>query len=98
MVNALQIIVLTVLFSVMRPMNAEVVLTTIMGYVNLDIFDTETYINFVFDFPESAPFSIIFEKAGYQSTTYIIELGVVLFVIVGFALFVPGREIFNHVI
>ena len=58
-------IVLTVLFSVMRPVNAEVVLTTVMQYVNLDLFDTENFINLVFDFPETEPFNPIFEKAGF---------------------------------
>ena len=58
-------IVLTVLFSVMRPSNAESILIAIMAYVNLDIFTTEDYINFVFEFPPTDSFNPIFEKAGY---------------------------------
>ena len=49
----------------MRPMNAELVLTTIMSYVNLDMFETESILNYFFDFVESEPFTPIFKKAGY---------------------------------
>ena len=58
-------IVLTVLFSVMRPPNAESVLIAMMAYVNLDIFATQDYINFVFEFPPTDSFNPIFENAGY---------------------------------
>ena len=95
-VNALQMIVLTCLFSVMRPKNAEVTLIAIMAYVNLDIFPVEKFINFFFDFPETEPFNPIFELAGYESTTYILELGVIFFIIMGFAIvLVPARSIFK---
>ena len=50
MVNALQMIVMTVLFSVIRPINAEVVLTTIMSYVNLDLIETYPMLNKLFTF------------------------------------------------
>ena len=90
-------IVLTVLFSVMRPQNAESVLVTVMEYVNFDIFETQKHINFVFDFPETAPFNQIFNRAGYNTTTYIIELGAIVHMSVGFAILVPMREIFKRV-
>ena len=58
-------IVLTVLFSVMRPPHAESILIAMMEYVNLDIFTTEDFINSVFMFPPTDSFNPIFEKAGY---------------------------------
>ena len=79
-------IVLTVLFSVMRPMNAEVVLTTIMQFVNfdLDFGGTGELLNRVFKFSDSDPFTPIFEKAGYSGTTYLDELGIVFFFMLAF--------------
>ena len=88
MVNALQMIVMTVLFSVIRPVNAEVVLTTIMSYVNLDLIETYPMLDKLFTFKESEPFNQIFLQAGYESTTYLVELGLLIFIILGFGVFV----------
>ena len=51
----------------------------------------------MFDFPETAPFNQIFNRAGYNTTTYIIELGTIFHITVGFAILVPIREIFKRV-
>ena len=82
-------ICLTILFSVKRPLNAEKVLSKIMFYVNLDVVDTEDTLrdDIGFNFELTEPFSPIFEKAGYYSTTFLLELGLIFPIICSFILF-----------
>ena len=98
MVNALQMIVLSVLFSVMRPPHVEMVLTTIMEYVNFDFIDTAEMLEDVFGISkETTPFNEIFEKAHFESTSFIREIGCIIFFVLGFFGFVIIRQILSYV-
>ena len=41
----------------------------------------------MFNFRESGPFNAIFEQAGYETTTFIIELGLIFFLVLAFILY-----------
>ena len=47
----------------------------------------------IFQFRDTEAFNPLFEKAGYQSTTYMVEIGMILFVVIGFIVFVPVIEL-----
>ena len=83
LINTLQMIVIIVLFNVQFPLNAGKILIDIMSLANLDLIEVDGYISAVFDFQlESQPFNAIFEEAGFQSSTFTIELGLIFFIIV----------------
>ena len=83
LINTLQMIVIIVLFNVQFPLNCAKILIDIMSLANLDIIDVDDYIVALFDFQlDSPPFNEIFEEAGFESSTFTIELGLIFFVIV----------------
>ena len=99
LVNTVQIIVITYMFSVLMPQNAELLLLSLMKLTNLDIIKTEVAINWVFNFPTTAPLNLRFEQAGYESSNFFIELGPLLFIISGFFLIIlPVRFLFLKVL
>lgn len=58
LINTLQMIVLTVLFSVDMPSNCYRIMIAIMKLTNLDVIDTEAFLNSIFTFKsEAAPMS-----------------------------------------
>ena len=86
-------IVLTVLFAVEMPLNAEEILIAILGFTNLDLIETEWLTSFIFNFEESEPFNDRFSEAGYQTSNFIIELGLIFFIAVAFLIFVSFNKL-----
>lgn len=75
-------VVIIVLFNVNFPINCSKILIDIMHLANLDLVDMEEYIAAFFNFKlESPPFNQIFEEAGFESSTFVIELGLIFFLI-----------------
>ena len=73
---------ITVLFNIDIPMNCSKILSEILSLANLDLIEVDDYISAIFDFQlESKPFNENFEDAGIQSTTFLVELGMLFFVI-----------------
>ena len=88
LINTLQMIMFTVLFSISFPLNCSKIMIAIMKLTNLDVIDTETILNAIWTFKiEAAPISAVFEEAGYQSSNFIIELGPLFFIISASILF-----------
>ena len=85
LINTLQMIMFTVLFSCNFPLNASKIMIAIMKLTNLDIIDTESILTAMWNFKvETDSISPIFEEAGYESSNFIIELGP-LFLIICFS-------------
>ena len=82
-VNSLQLIVLTVLFNVLMPVNALEVLTQIMMLVNLDVIDTRFLLDTVITLKDLPGFNIRFQEVGYDTSSFLIELGPLLFIVLG---------------
>lgn len=92
LVNTVQIIVITYMFSILMPVNAELLLLSLMKLTNLDIISTEVAINWIFDFPHTDPLNERFNRAGYESSNFFIELGPFFFIIsVFFLIILPLR-------
>ena len=53
MINSLQIIVLSVLFKFMTPLNAQVIQVEILKACAFDLFKTDIVLGAMFDFPET---------------------------------------------
>ena len=88
MINTLQMIVLTVLFSVNMPPNCYKVMIAIMKLTNLDIFPTESFLQDVFSFKaETSSLNAVFEQAGYESSNFVMELGALTIIITGTVVF-----------
>lgn len=85
--NSLQVIVLTVLFNCLMPVNAQQVMIEIMQIVNLDIIDTRFLLDHILVLEDLPRFNMLFEEVGYDTSSFIIELGPLLFVMLGAVLF-----------
>ena len=60
-------------------------MTAIMRLTNLDVVNTEPFLTSLFTFrSEAEPLSEIFNEAGYESSNFIIELGLLFCIIVFF--------------
>ena len=82
LINTLQMIMFTVLLSVDYPVNCFQIMIAIMKLTNLDVINTQTYIEAIFTFKvETEPFDGKFEEAGYESSNFILELGTLFFII-----------------
>jgi len=87
---------MTVLFSVKMPKNATSVLIMIMQLINLDLVD-ETVMQETFGFTPTAPFNAIFWEAGFDTTTFWIEIGPILLIVFSFGVFVVLRELLRYI-
>ena len=74
-INTLQVIMYTVLFSIAMPVNCYEVLLSIMEVTNLDLFDSRKILGKVITLNDLPAFSYLYEAAGYDSTSFILELG-----------------------
>lgn len=64
----------------------------IMRLTNLDVIETEDFLTSIFTFKsEAEPLNATFESAGYQSSNFIIELGLIFIIIVAFSFFLAVR-------
>ena len=77
MINALQIIVYTVLFNLKTPVNALEIEIMILQMVKFDIFRTESFIQIIFNFDleRQPPLNSRFVKAKYESSNFILNMG-----------------------
>ena len=87
-INTLQMIVLMVLYSVLMPVNAYDIMIEIMRMTNLDIVETNWLMEMIINLTYLPSFMLQFEEVGYNTTTFLIELGPLFFLIVGSALYV----------
>ena len=81
-------IVLMVLYSVLMPVNAYDIMIEIMRMTNLDIVETNWLMEMIINLTYLPSFMLQFEEVGYNTTTFLIELGPLFFLIVGSALYV----------
>ena len=92
LVNTLQIIMLSVLLTVDMPLNCYQIMIAIMRLTNLDVVDTEDFLTKFFTFKsEALPRNMIFKEAGYETSNFIIELGLIFIIIVVFILLATMR-------
>lgn len=87
MINTIQMIMLTALFVIALPSNAQTLMFSLLRMSNLDIMKTEELHRNLFGATEQEPFNAIFDTAGYETTNFFIESGTLVFVFVTFILF-----------
>lgn len=75
------------LFSCVLPINTQILMFSLLRMGNLDIYNTADAYQAIFNFQNMEPFNALFELAGYDTTNFIIESGMLLFGIIGFALY-----------
>ena len=81
LINTLQIIVLTVLFSVTMPVNCYRIMIVMMQICNLDVIDVSPYLEAMFTFKAEWPaLNATFADANYESSNFIMGLGFLFFV------------------
>ena len=90
LINTLQMIMLTVFFKLNIPVNADTVMIMILKLCALDFFNSEKYIDMLFDFRETDVYdsqldsvgdeTSKFNEAGYESSIFIELLGPVFFI------------------
>ena len=103
LINTLQIIVLTVLFMLDIPINAEMIMILILEMCSLEFLPTETIFKYMHSFRETNPFASKidengedtskFAAAGYENSNYWQLLGPIFFIIACFILFAILKQI-----
>ena len=77
MINALQIIVYTVLYNLKTPVNALEIEIMILQMVKFDMLSTDSLLQkiFNFDLEKQPPLNSRFEKAKYESSNFVLNMG-----------------------
>ena len=97
-INTLQLIMLTVLFTVSMPINSHNIMIELLKITNLDMIDTNWILQKIMTLEETPPFSQTFGNAGYETTNFLLELGPLLFFMVASGIFVALRLLFGKLI
>ena len=61
MINVLQTIVLSALFNVQIPLNADMVMVAILQLVSADVVDVDPWIEYLHEFRETEPFFLRYD-------------------------------------
>ena len=103
LINTLQMIVLTVLFQLDIPPNAEMVMEMILKMCSLEFVPTEEMLTAMFGFRETQPFDLKvdsegneyskFADVGFDNSNFFLLLGAVFFVAVLYACLVALRKL-----
>ena len=78
LINALQLIVLTVLFNTKVPVNAKEVLVVILTIANFELVDTEEIYPTIFKFTETESFNQIYDACEMETSNFIMLIGILL--------------------
>ena len=89
LINSMQIIVLTVLFSLIMPAHVDAYLVQIMKLTNMDIIPVDDYLQDMFDFSETESFNDKFKAAGYEGANFVLLTGPFLLIAFAFICFIP---------
>lgn len=102
LINTLQIIVLTDLFNLDVPPNADNFMMMILGLCSLEFIDTSVYLNEMFSFRETEAFQTEhlsdgtkiakYEEAGYETAIFLELLGPLFFIVIAMAIFMIVRK------
>ena len=96
MVNALQIMVLTVFFYSLIPPNASVIMVEILKACNFELFDSEPYFEY-FNFGDSESYNLIFEESGFSGSIFMPGLGCVFIFVVLFPAYILFHALMKYV-
>ena len=82
--NALQMIVHTPLFNVSFPANANAVTSAIIEIAAFDFFESLGLLEAWMYFPDTGPLSERFERTGYETKYFILNMGTVFFMMLAY--------------
>lgn len=92
-------IVLTVLFAGNMPQNCKRIMLDIMHLTNLDIINPEDFIKSMFSFKaEPDPINENFEEAGYDTSNFILGLGLLFFVLIASTLLWLFKKLIEYIV
>jgi hypothetical protein len=99
MINSMQVIVLTVLFNLKTPVNAQNIEVMILQMVSFDVIRTSALLTKVFKFEneKTPPLNFIFEQAGYDTSNFILGMGPLFIAEVGYVLVFICLPIMNYI-
>ena len=87
--NAIQILVLTILFRLDIPVNLHDILGPILKLSNFDVFQTDLMFAFLFGFQDSESFDGVFDDSGFEGSNFIVGIGPLFVMVVVFVVWVP---------
>lgn len=103
LINTLQIVVLTVLFNLDIPENADNFMLMLLSLCSLEFIDTSEYLQMMFTFRETEAFGTKtfsdgtkeakYADAGYESTIFLELLGPLFFMIIAMVAFMIVRKL-----
>jgi len=93
LVNALQVIVFTVLFNLNFPENVNSTFGELISLLAFDVFQAEYLFQYIFVFTSTPAFSLHFDEVGYGSSSFIQGLGSTFIIWIGIILIFGFGEI-----
>ena len=82
MVNSLQMMVITLLFSVFQPANSHILQSAILHLCAFDLFRVENVYKQIFGFEETESFNLVFEEANMEGHNFILGIGPIFLVFI----------------
>lgn len=93
MINGLQLIAMTCLFKIRLPTNVQTAFIQIMKLAAFDFLQTESLYMKIFKFSPTTPFSPSFDEAAYSGSNFILGIGSMFLMMLGYAMFLLIRWI-----
>ena len=75
------------------PTNAYDILIEIMRMTNGDVIETDWLVKKIINLTYLPSFNMLFDQVGYETTNFLIELGPLLFLIIGSAFYVLAKSL-----
>ena len=96
--NAMQILVLTILFRLDIPVNMHDILGPVLKLSNFDVFQTDWLFEKMFGFGESENFDQIFHDSGFEGSNFIVGIGPIFVIVVLFLAWLPLQMVMKCMI
>lgn len=96
--NAIQIIMLTILFRLSIPVNMFDIFGPLLQLSNFDVFKTDIIYEIIFGFGETEPFDQIFEEAGFEGSNFIVGIGPLFIIVVLSLVWIIIQKCMKHII
>ena len=96
MIHSLQMIVITALFDLYTPTNANIIMVSILQLTAYDFYQTEELYGEVLGLKQGSSLNPIFENCGFDGSNFIIGIGPLFITYIIFPLYVLIHRIFRY--
>ena len=96
--NAIQILVLSILFRLEIPQNMHDIMGPILKLSNFDVFQTDYLYLVIFGFGETPYFDQVFSDSGFEGSNFVVGIGPIFIMVVFFLSWVPMQMLMKYIV